>query len=179
MNAGGHFSEDDAGKGQSATSRFGSSLQSPTAAAALLRARAAAAGAAVVPATAVDKVAAVLGAEGWMCAYGTESLAVPVRHGSVAVNALAAILTRAAGLAEVHGVPLLAAASTDSAVLRRLETMADWAERMIGADAPEALRRAAGDLAVACEDNRVEAVAGTLVIIADTLEAGRMGYDNR
>jgi hypothetical protein len=163
-------------EGTTMTTRFGSSLHSPTAAAALLRARAAAAGAAVVTASPLDLVAAVVGAEGWMCAFATNSLAVPVRHGGTAVTALAAILTRAAGLAEVHGVPLLAAASNDAAVLRRLELMADWADRMIGPDAPEALRRAAGDLSVACEDGRVEAVAGTLTIIADTLEGGRLGY---
>jgi hypothetical protein len=158
------------------TTRFGSSLQSPTAAAALLRARAAAAGAGVVQATEVDLVAAVVGAEGWMYAFGTDSLAVPVRHGGSAVSALAAILTRAAGLAEVHSVPVLAAASSDAKVLRRLEMLADWSERMIGEEAPEALRRAAGDLSVACEDVRIERVVGTLTIIADTLEAGRLGF---
>lgn len=161
------------------TTRFGSSLQSPTAAAAMLRARAAAAGAEIRPASPTDLVAAVIGAEGWMSAFTSTSLAVPVRHGNVAVNALAAILTRAAGLAEAHDAPLVATASNDTEVLRRLEELAHWAERMIGPEAPDALRRAAGDLAVSCEDARVEAVAGTLAIIADTLESGRLDSQER
>lgn len=156
------------------TTRFGSALSSPTAAAALLRARAAAAGASITAATSTDLVAAVVGAEGWMCAFGTDSLAVPVRHGTSAVSALAAILTRAAGLADVHAAPLLASASNDVAVLRRLEVLAAWAQDMIGDSAPEAMRRAAGDLSVACADTRVEMVVGTLSIIADTLESGRL-----
>lgn len=163
-----------------ASSRFGSSLRSPTAAAALLRARAAAAGAQIVPASPIDLVAAVIGAEGWMAAFATDSLAVPVKHGDVAVNTLAAVLTRASGLAEVHEAPVLAAASNEARTLRRLEQLAVWADHMVGAQAPEALRRAAGDLRVGCGDQRIEAVVGTLTIIADTLEAGKLdGGDRR
>jgi hypothetical protein len=146
---------------------FGSSRHSPIAAAALLRATAAAAGARLHDASTVDLVAATIAAECWMSALNAKNLTQPVRHGTAAVAALAALLARAAGIAEVQDCPALAGAEQDVKMIHQVENLAKWATTVVGVDASEVLRRAAADLSAGSNDSRLEAMAGLLVIVAD------------
>jgi hypothetical protein len=158
---------------KSVVTAFGSSRRSPIAAAALLRATAAAAGAGLRDASDVDLVAATIAAECWMSALNAKSLAQPVRYGTPAVAALAALLARAAGIAEVQECPALAAAEQDVDKIRQVEMLGGWAVQLLGVEAPEVLRRAAADLSAGSLDFRLEAMAGLLIIVAENLGLDR------
>jgi len=149
---------------------FGSLRHNPTAAAALLRARAAAAGATLRPAVKIDLVASTIGAECWMFTVNASSLNQPVRHGSSAVAALAAILARAAGSAEVQECPPLEAAELDTEKIQQVEQLVIWVNSMVPGSVHEVFRRAAADLSAGTPDSRFEAMAGLLNIIADTCD---------
>ena len=149
---------------------FGSLRHNPTSAAALLRARAAAAGASLKDAEKVDLVASTIGAECWMFAVNASSLNQPVRHGVSAVAALAAILARAAGSAEVQECPPLDAAELDTRKIQQVEQLVIWVNNMVPGSVHEVFRRAAADLSAGMQDSRFEAMAGLLNIIADTCD---------
>ena len=149
---------------------FGSLRHNPTSASALLRARAAAAGATLREADKIDLVASTIGAECWMFTVKASSLNQPVRHGSDAVAALAAILARAAGLAEVQECPPLDRAELDTKKIQQVEQLVLWVNNMVPGSVHEVFRRAAADLSAGTPDLRFEAMAGLLNIIADTCD---------
>ena len=153
-----------------AVTAFGSLRHNPTAAAALLRARAAAAGATLHEAGQLDLVASTIAAECWMFAMNASSLNQPVRHGKAAVAALAAILARAAGSAEVQECPPLDAAELDTKKIQQVEQLVIWVNDMLPGSVHEVFRRAAADLSAGAPDPRFEAMAGLLNIVADTCD---------
>lgn len=151
----------------SETTLFGSSRKTAISAGSLLRARAAAAGAQLKQVDGIDLVAGVIATECWMIALHSTTLGHPVKHGSSAVKALAAILARVAGHSEVQVSPTLIGSKYSAGRIRALELLADWADLILGQDGSLALHRAAADLSAGSEDPRIEDIASLLVIIAD------------
>jgi hypothetical protein len=150
-----------------ALTRFGSSLASPQSAAGVLRARAARLGVTLTTASPLDLAAAAIGADLWMLATGSLDLErAPGSDG--AAEALAKVMLRAAG----HPSPPRRRSGppppvcSDTQVSAAVSGYLEWAEHHVGADAGEALRRAAADLSC----GRLAPFAEVLVLTADAEE---------
>lgn len=131
---------------------FGASWDGPSPAVQVLRANAAAAGAALAPVTDQQAAAAVLGAHMWCAATGRTSLVDCSGLNSALVGASVNVLARAAGsptflcAAIVRPVPPRALADRLSGAADEAETMmCRWQDRW-GISLPAAAAAAAGDL---------------------------------
>lgn len=126
-------------------SAFGSELGTPAQAAAVLRARASAAGLELLPASGVDLVAAVVVAHCWALATGRSALSGTLSLDEAAD--LSCAIARAAG----HGEAPAEALADDSAVVgistSTLAAVAPVVEWACGTAGPAALEVAAFDLA--------------------------------
>lgn len=155
----------------STVTAYGAALGDPAQAAGVLRARAAAAGIGLAPASQVDMAAAVLGAHAWAVVTGRERLSGSMPAPLAA--ALAACLARAAGHGAgpddtlAHWRP--SAPALTSRLLVAIDPVARWAVTHAG---PVAVHLAAQDLA-ACPDPRISAAAGFLADYAEELTTAR------
>jgi hypothetical protein len=130
------------------TTRFGSSLTSPTSAAGVLRARASQMGVDLEPADDVDLAAAAIGADAWLLCTGAVDLSRSMGMVPGAAEALSRVLMRAAG----RPVPLArdteppAPFPDDMRLVHAASAYLEWVEEHF--EDHEPLRRAADDLAV-------------------------------
>lgn len=155
-------------------SRYGAGSEKPDLACAVLRARAMAHGLDLRTAAKIDLAAAAIGADAWMLLCNTNSFELPRQYGEAAVRSLAAILARSAGhsggSSEFHSENCASAPE----LIVAAESHGRWAYRVIGEDAPTALRAAAFDLAAAGPKSRFSSYAELLSIVADSLEMPRV-----
>lgn len=119
--------------------RYGSPAAPCTAAAAVLRARAAAMGTRLEHAEAVDLAAAAVTADAVVALTGASTIDRPSRYGPAAVNVLAACLARAAG----HGsppepIPTLECPSAPW-LIRLVDEHIDWVEHLVDSSAVDAV----------------------------------------
>lgn len=150
--------------------RFGSSLDTPVTASAVLRALASRLGSSLLPASEVDLVAATIAADGWMLTLGAGALADATVLDAAASAALVNVLLRASGM----GAPSIdqrtqllsmgRVPSSEPAHAAAADAYRAWAERMLEYHAPEALLRAAADLDV---DGPLGSMAVLLALVAD------------
>lgn len=154
-------------------SRYGSGSEKPDLACAVLRARAMAHGLDLRLAEKIDLAAAAVGADAWMLLCNTASFELPRQHGEPAVRSLAAILARSAGHSGASMDIQAERCASAPELLVAAESHGRWAHRVVGEQAPEALRRAAFDLAAAGPKSRFSSYAELLSIIADNMELPR------
>lgn len=144
---------------------FGAALDQPTRASAVLRARASAAGIALLPISDIDACAAVLSAHCWALATAHTSVAGTMTP--LEASGLAPALARAAGHGERPTGPLGQWCSevTDvpADLMARVAPVVAWARSRAG---ELALELAAYDLA-SCADERVAALAQHLASHTD------------
>lgn len=153
------------------TTRYGAPAYPLENAAGWLRARASAAGTQLLPASRVDLAAACLAAEAWS-AITSVSLDAPRHAGAAAINAAAALYSRAAG----HGAELndhdlddllLRCPEQPDEYLPEVERLVAWAHLLVESEASQALRLAATDLAVAGDHSPLTSFAALLAMAAD------------
>jgi hypothetical protein len=132
----------------------------------VLRAKASAVGLALHEVSDVDLAAAAIAADAWMLVTHATSLERPAAQGAAAVRALTAVLSRAAGDAFDEPDETVEA-SLDPALVSAADGYALWASSQLGEDGPEALRRAASDLAHAGPTGPLAAFSELLAISAD------------
>ena len=133
-----------------------------------LRARASRFGAELHPANQIDPIdaaAAVIGTDAWMFALQASELDRPSRFGAPAVQALARLLARSAGFtAEEADLDDLPEALEQHLV--RAELYVGWVERL-DLDVSEVLWRAASDIAVGADNERLGVMASALLAQVD------------
>lgn len=136
----------------------------------MLRARASSAGVELLEASDVDLAAAVVGADAWAHLVNASSLQNPAQYGHEAVSVLGAVLSRAAGRPLACEELLTDACATDPHLLSVAMSHARWVRTVVGSQGPEALRRAAEDLACAGPSSVFAAFAELLCLTSDDLE---------
>lgn len=151
------------------TTRFGSTWWPPERATAVLRAKAASCELTLRDTTLVDRVAAIIGADGWMLATGASSFAGPAQHGPEAVSALARVLRRAAGWGASPEREIPSPAQLPPDLCTATELYRSFADLALGTMAPAALKAAAEDLAI--RSGRLAILAGLLATSAETAMA--------
>jgi hypothetical protein len=152
---------------QASATSFGSTTDDLRQAAAVLRGQAARRGMELVSADDSDLAAAVIGADAWMRVASANQLYDAPEYGHVAGEVYMHILLRASGCG--LETPMTSdAVTTDDDVIATADGYRRWATVLVGDSAPEALRRAAGDLASAGMDTAFGAFGAVLCIAADT-----------
>lgn len=147
-----------------ATTAFGAALAHPARTAAVLRARASAAGLALAPVGDLDACAAVLAAHCWALATGRESLSGSMSAGEA--PALAAALARASGhgsIVDPQIDPRAAVPDISQELMAAVHPVALWAMRHGGV---AAVGLASADLG-AGTDPRVARLASFLAVYDD------------
>jgi len=146
--------------------RFGSVTSDLSQAASILRAQAMRRGMVIEQCSAVDLAAAVIAADAWMMIAAATELYQAPEYGRVAGEVYMNILLRAAGCGGDN--PNLGSRPDErDAAISAADGYRRWATALLGPEAPEALRRAAGDLCSAGDDTAFAAMGAVLAVAAD------------
>lgn len=123
----------------------------------------------MVEAEDVDLVAAVVGADAWMMIAAATDLYSAPEYGHAASEVYMNVLLRAAGCG--NEAPVLSdRVDTSEAAIASADGYRRWATELVGGQAGEALRRAAGDLAAAGIETEFGKLGAVLVVAAETAE---------
>jgi hypothetical protein len=114
----------------------------------------------------VDLVAAVVGADAWMLIAAANDLYTAPGYGRAASEVYMNVLLRAAGCG-AETPSLSDRVATSESAIATADGYRRWATALVGPAAPEALRRAAGDLAAGGVDTEFGKLGAVLVVAAD------------
>ena len=161
---------------QAPATSFGSTTDNLRQAAAVLRGQAGRRGMVLVDCDDVDLAAAVIGADAWMRVAAATELYDAPEYGRVAGEVYMHVLLRAAGCGSETPVASDSVATDDDTIVV-VDGYRRWATSLLGDDAAEALRRAAGDLSSGGLDTAFGAFGGVVAVAADAclFESGGLG----